>query len=160
MALIWLQEQLQELEKAGRTHKKPHIRIKALAVLAVARGQQRKDVAPLFQVSAYHLGKWVKVYRELGLSGFKIKKGRGPKAKIKKSELEEYTLQTPHNFGLNESRWTLKLIEQIVPSAKGCTKQAIWYALRRAKLGYKRGSPHIHSPDPDYSKKKEKLKKL
>ena len=154
MSINWQQEQFKELENASRTHKKPHFRIKAMAVLRVASGHTRKEVAFWFGFTEKVVGKWVKLYRELGLSGFKIKKGRGPKPKIKKSELEEYVLQSPHNFGLNESRWTLKLIKQLVPSAKDFTEQAIWYALRRAKLGYKRGSPHIHSPDPDYSKKK------
>jgi hypothetical protein len=37
---------------------------------------------------------------------------------------------------------------------KGFTDAGVYYALVRAGFRYKRGQPHLHSPDPEYEEKR------
>ncbi len=154
MPLTWTQEQLDELAEAGRCHPKAGVRVKALAVSAVARGQTRLAVAEMFGRSANSVGQWVKRYREQGLEGFEIAPGRGRPAKVDEKELETYALQSPRTFGISRSRWTLKLLAETVPSLKGFTPAGVQQALKRCDIHYKRGQPWMLSPDPEFGKKK------
>lgn len=61
--------------------------------------------------------------------------------------------QSPRNFGLSQTRWTLAALTGVVPSLKGLTLAAVHYALGRAGYAYKRGQPSRYSPDPDYAEK-------
>jgi len=153
MAVEWTAEQWEELSDAGRRHAKPGVRVKALAVGAVARGQTREAVAQTFGRSAASVGEWVKRYRAHGLAGLEIAPGRGRPAQVNERELEHYALQTPRNFGIKRSRWTLRLLAQTVPSLQGFTDAGVQQALRRCGISYKRGQPWMLSPDPQYEKK-------
>ena len=153
MALQWTAEQLDELSDAGRRHPKPGVRVKALAVCAVARGETREAVAQTFGRSAGSVGKWVKRYRDRGLKGLQIAPGRGRPKQVDEQELLDYALQSPRNFGLRRSRWTLKLLADTVPSLKGFSVAGVQQALHRLDLGHKRGQPWMLSPDPDFEKK-------
>ena len=153
MAVTWTEEQLDELADAGRCHPKPGVRVKALAVSAVARGQTRQAVAEMFQRSAASVGAWVKRYRQQGIQGLEIAPGRGRPARVDVKELETYALQSPRSFGINRSRWTLELLAATVPSLKGFTPAGVQQALERCGIRYKRGQAWMLSPDPVFEKK-------
>jgi len=149
----WTPEQLAELGGLGHKHPTPGVRVKALAVSAVARGHDRALVADMFGTSYQSLGTWIHGYRERGPAAFEIAAGRGRKARVDDRELMDYALQSPHQFGVNRSRWTLRLLAETVPSLKGFTDAGVLQALRRCGLRYKRGQPWMLSPDPQYEKK-------
>ena len=62
----WTPEQLAELGGLGHKHPTPGVRVKALAVSAVARGHDRALVADMFGTSYQSLGTWIHGYRERG----------------------------------------------------------------------------------------------
>ena len=156
----WSEEQVQELSRAGRQHPQPGVRVKALAVLAVARGHSRQAVAEFFDRSAVSVGSWVSHYHEQGLPGLEIAPGRGRKRQVDEEELVTYALQSPRNFGLKRSRWTLQLLAQTVPSLRGFAVTGVRQALRRCHLSYKRGQAWLLSPDPDFEKKASDRRRL
>ncbi len=69
-------------------------------------------------------------------------------------ELRNLLAQTPENFGWNRSRWQLNLIQKGCSWLNGYSLSGIWRVLRSLHLQYKRGQPHLHSPDPGYEDKR------
>jgi transposase len=149
----WTAEQLSELRELGHKHPTPGVRVKALAVSAVARGHERALVADMFGTSYQSLGTWIRGYRERGPVAFEVAPGRGRKATADDREVVDCTQQSPCQFGVDRSRWTLKLLAQTVPSLKGFSDAGVLQVLRRNGIGYKRGQPWMLSPDPQYQKK-------
>lgn len=149
----WSEAQLQELADAGRRHPTPGVRTKVLAVRAVAMGQTQKTVADIFATTRQSVASWVQRYRTQGLDGLAIAPGRGRKPRVDEQELIAYAGQSPRTFGINRSRWTLRLLAETVPSLRGFSDVGVLKALRRCGFAYKRGQPWISSPDPDYEKK-------
>jgi len=149
------QQQIDELTDAAHHHPKPRVRVKALAVRAVISGMPRTQVAQVFATSRQSVGKWVSDYQEGGISALQVAPGRGRKPTVDEKELVDYALQSPHNFGINRSRWTLRLLAQTVPSLRGFTDAGVRVALKRCGLSYKRGQPWMLSPDPQYEKKRQ-----
>ena len=149
------QQQIDELTDAAHHHPKPRVRVKALAVRAEIRGMPLTQVAQVFATSRQIVGKWVSDYQEGGISALQVAPGRGRKPTVDEKELVDYALQSPHNFGINRSRWTLRLLAQTVPSLRGFTDAGVRVALKRCGLSYKRGQPWMLSPDPQYEKKRQ-----
>lgn len=149
----WTGDQLAQLTHAAHHHCKPGVRIKALAVLAVARGYTREHAAEMFDTTRVSVGKWVGAFHERGVDAFEIAPGRGRPKQVDEEELKRYALQSPRNFGVNRSRWTLRLLAQTVPSLAGFTDAGVLQALRRCAISFKRGQPWLHSPDLEYEKK-------
>lgn len=149
----WQPAQFDKLANAVKHHPKPHVRVKAGAVLAVARGASQKQTAQFYHTSPQSICSWVRRFREQGIDGFEIALGRGRPQQVNEQELVDYALQSPRNFGINRSRWTLRLLAATVPSLKGFTDSGVYRALRRAGISYKRGQPWQLSPDPQFEKK-------
>ena len=147
-------QQRDELEQVIRRGDPPHLRVKALVLLNVSDGRPIADVARIFRVSRQSVYDWQRGYADGGIDALRVSPGRGRKAQVNLEELTWYVRQSPRNFGIRRTRWTLALLAQAVPSLKGFTPFGVQQALRRAGFRYKRGSPWIHSPDPDYDQKK------
>lgn len=142
-----------ELDHWSRTHPKPGMRLKAVAIRAVARGHTRQQVGAILHVSPYTVGRWCRAYQQGGGAALEIHPGRGRPSRVEAREVEEYVRQSPRHFGLPRTRWTLQLLAQNVPSLAGMRPSGVWQALRRLGISYKRAEPWLHSPDPDYTKK-------
>jgi len=149
----WSPQQITELVDAAHHHAVPYIRVRAMAVLAVAEGHPQCQVAIFYHTTPGSMGNWVGRYRTEGLAGFEIRPGRGRHKQVDEQQLVDYALQSPRNFGINRSRWTLKLLAQTVPSLRGFSATGVFHALRRAGLSWKRGQAWITSPDPEFEKK-------
>lgn len=147
-------QQQEELNYLARHSAVPHIRVKALAVYNVARGVPRYRVAQLLGVERRSVGRWVRNYLSQGRAGFAVKAGRGRRPQVKGEEVEYYLRQSPIQFGISRTRWTLALLRQVVPSLRGMGETGIRKALGRLGYRYKRGQPAIHSPDPQYGEKR------
>lgn len=147
-------DQLEALREAMHRAAKPHVRRKATAVWNLAQGRSRKEVAAFLDVSLTSLGAWVRRYQREGLQGFSIKPGRGRPTIAQAEEIEAVLRQAPRSFGLNQTRWTLASLARAVPSLKGFTPTGVRVALQRYGFSYKRGQPHLHSPDPHYAEKR------
>ena len=151
--MTWTIEQLDELAVAGRRHGQPHVRVKALAVRAVAQGATHSAVATMYSTTRQSVGVWVRAYRERGVAGFGIAPGRGRRPRVDLAELQWYASQSPQAFGIARSRWTLKLLATVVPSLQGFSAGGVRQALHRGGFTYKRGQPWLLSPDPEFAKK-------
>jgi len=143
-----------ELENAAKTCAKPRVRAKAIALSHMAHGRTAEQAAEAVFAHRASVAEWAKRYLQRGLEGLETAPGRGRRSKIDPEELELYLRQSPEAFGLGRTRWTLALLAQAAPCLKGMTGAGVLGVLRRLGYAYKRGQPHLHSPDPDYEAKK------
>jgi len=75
-------EQAQELRWARDHHHKAYMRTKAAAILKVAAGQSMRQVAAHGLLKAFKqdvVSRWIDRYLAEGLSGLKVRAGRGRK---------------------------------------------------------------------------------
>ena len=147
-------QQRTQLERVSRCGQPAYMRRKALVLLNVAQGWSVSELAELFRVSRQSIYAWQERYREGGVEGLRVQHGRGRKARADKEEIERYLRQSPWRFGVERTRWTLKSLAEVVPSLKGFSPYGVQKALARAGYRYKRGQPHVHSPDAQYEEKK------
>jgi transposase len=148
------EQQRKELDHVARCGQPAYIRRKALVVLNLSEGRSISEVATIFRVSRPSVYEWRRRYLDEGVDGLRVRPGRGRKAKADLEELERYIRQSPRSFGIARTRWTLATLAEVVPSVKGFSAYGVQKALARAGIGYKRGQPRLHSPDPDYEGKK------
>lgn len=148
--------QVAELEQACKHHAKAYVRTKALVLLNLVTGEAASlsQLARSFRVSRQSIYTWRKGYLKQGLSGLLVQDGRGRKGQVDLCELIDHVQQSPRNFGVERSRWTLQALGNVVFTLHGMTPSGVWRALRRAGYGYKRGQPVPHSPDAQYTEKK------
>jgi len=143
-----------ELQQLMRRAEKPHIRMKAAALWNLSRGKTRREVAEFLGVSTVSVSAWTKRFRAQGVAGLAIRPGRGRLARAQAAEVEQVLRQAPRSFGLAQTRWTLRALAQVVPSLQGFTEMGVWKVLQRLGFRYKRGQPHLTSPDPQYEEKR------
>src|SRR5918999_868006 len=148
------EEGIKELERAMRSAPKPYVRRKATALWNLAQGRTYREVAAFLGASRASLVEWKQRFESEGIAGLYMRPGRGRPRRAEPAEIEAALRQSPRNFGLPQTRWTLEALIQVVPSLRGFTPSGVWRALRRSGLSYKRGQPLIHSPDPAYAKKR------
>ena len=146
--------QMDELRTLMRRADQPHVRVKAIALWNLGRGKSRQEVADFVGVSVTSLSAWTQRFRAQGAAGLAIQPGRGRRAQADVAELERYLRQSPRAFGQEQTRWTLRALGEVVPGLQGLTAMGIWKALQRAGFHYKRGQPHLHSPDSAYEEKR------
>ncbi len=147
-------EERDELRRLMRCAEKPHIRMKAAALWNLSQGKSRREVADFFGVSRVSVNAWVKRLRTHGVTGLAIQPGRGRPARAQAAEVEQVLRQSPRSFGLAQTRWTLRALAQVVPSLKGFSEMGVWKVLNRTGFRYKRGQPHLTSPDLQYEEKR------
>ena len=68
--------------------------------------------------------------------------------------MEQVLRQSPRSFGLAQTRWTLRALTQVAPSLRGFSEMGVWKVLNRMGFRYKRGQPHLFSPDSQYEEKR------
>lgn len=145
--------QQKELIYACKHSPQGYVRVRALALLNLTQGWSQEQVAKIFQVSRQSVSRWKQVFQTEGIEGLRVHPGRGRKSQVNQEEVENYILQSPRRFDLNRTRWTLQVLVKTVPCLKGFSTFGAQKVLRRMGYAYKRGQPHLHSPDPLYVKK-------
>ena len=147
-------QQRKELEGFARRGEPVYMRRKVLLLLNLGQGQPVTQVAKVLHVSRQTVYSWQKRFLEHGLAGLRVRAGRGRKPKAQVAQIERYVRQSPRQFGVPRTRWTLQTLAQVVPSLKGFSPFGVQKALARAGYRYKRGQPSLHSPDPEHEVKK------
>jgi transposase len=147
-------DELQELQSLMRRAPKAHVRRRATALWNLAEGRSQREVASFLGASRSSIVFWKRSFEEEGLRSMGIRPGRGRPRRADAAEIEAMLRQSPRNFGVEQTRWTLASLAQVVPSLRGFSDSGVWRALRRSGLSYKRGQPLLHSPDPHYDKKR------
>jgi transposase len=152
-------EQRQELTHLARQGQPAYLRAKALVVLNLGDGRSVTEVARIFRVSRESVYEWRNRYSGQGVAGLRVHAGRGRKPRADLQQVQDYVRQSPRQFAVPLTRWTLASLARVVPSLKGFSPYGVQKALARAGIGYKRGQPSLHSPDPDYEQKKGRWSK-
>lgn len=147
-------EQRAELERVARQGQPAYVRAKALVLLNRAEGRAISELARVFRVSRQAIYGFQRRYGRVGIESLWVQPGRGRKGRADPKEIERYVRQSPRNFGVTRTRWTLESLAAVVPSLRGFSPFGVQKALIRAGFRYKRGQPHVHSPDPQYEVKK------
>ena len=145
---------LVELERLMRHAEKPYIRQKAQAIWNLAQGKSAKEVAGYLKLHPQTINNWLRRYEAEGSASFAVKPGRGRPQRADRQEIENVLRQSPRNFGIDETRWTLEALSRVAVSLSGFTPSGVYRALKRFRLSYKRGQPLVHSPDPQYEQKR------
>jgi transposase len=154
MRMQLTQAQRGALEAAARRGQPGYVRTKALALLNLAEERTVREVASIFRISRQTIYSWARRWRTEGLAGLVVHVGRGRPPRADPAELERYLRQSPRQFGLGQTRWTLAALGRVVPSLRGFTPYGVQRALERAGYRYKRGQPRLTSPDAAYAAKK------
>jgi transposase len=147
-------EDIRELETLMKRAPKSHIRRKATALWNLAQGRSQREVAAFLGASRASVVEWKRRFETEGIAGLSLRPGRGRPRRGRTEEIEAVLRQSPRNFGIPQTRWTLDSLTQVVPSLRGFTPSGVWRVLQRSGLSYKRGQPLIHSPDPAYTQKR------
>lgn len=71
--------------------------------------------------------------------------------------IEHVVHQTPRNFNLERTRWTLKLLRNTLPGLNLASDSALHHLLKRLNIRDKRGRDYTHSPDVDYVAKCDQI---
>lgn len=66
--------------------------------------------------------------------------------------------QAPQHFQCLHSRWTLAAIRQACSWLAGYALSGIWRICQALHIHYKRGQAQIHSPDPEYAAKRQRVR--
>lgn len=154
----WSEDQLRILDQASRKANPAYLRIRAIAVWHVTQRRTFIEAALYTRTTRQSVSKWVRDFRQHGLDGLKNRAGRGKRAAVNHEDLIDYIYQSPRDWGLDRTRWTLKLLAEKVPSLKGFSRPGVLKVLNKIGIGYKRGQPHLLSPDPEYLEKKRRSK--
>jgi len=140
-------KELKALEKIRDTHPRPYMRERAATILKVAGGMSPRSVARfglLKERKTDTIYNWLNLWEKYRLSGFIIKKGRGRKPKCRNIEKDKETIQeivhqSPENFGIEKSRWTVKDVQRVYEPLQQYTESGAWRVLNRLGIVYKRG---------------------
>lgn len=147
-------EQFYELIKTYKTHPKSYVRSRALALVHLNEGLSLRQVAKILKVRHNAVFEWNKRFLRLGFAGLQMEKRNKRKPKMEKERLLDIVKQRPRNFGVESSRWTLKLLRTTFPELEDYTISGIWRLLKRSGVSWQKGRYQLISPDPDYEKKK------
>lgn len=92
---------------------------RALALLTLAKGKKRAEVAEIFEVHLDTLDGWQRAFKQEGITGIANKGYPGNHYKLtrkQKEEIEKTIIgKTPNELGLSEKRfWTVRLLKALI----------------------------------------------
>ena len=145
--IILTADERKVLERIRDTHESPYMRERAAAILKVAGGMSARAVARhglLKERTVDVVYDWLDRWETEGLTGLKVKEGRGRKSKhqftaSEKDALQEMLHQSPELFGIEKSRWTIKDIQKACEPLQTYSESGVWRLLNRLGIVYKRG---------------------
>lgn len=111
-------EQVELLEQAFKKARRRREIIRFQALLLLAQGYKRKEVAKIVKVSTHVLEDWVTTFNKAGISGLYDKPQPGNHRKLTKDQKETLkkliTTKTPENAGLPGMFWNPSLAAQLI----------------------------------------------
>jgi transposase len=133
------------------------------ALLKSAEGYTPRQIQGMLGVSDQSVRNAIRAFYQEGVACLKQKSSRPKSARklIGEEQLEalkDLLHQSPRNFGLPTSLWTLEGVAKVC-FEQGLTErevsdETIRDCLKRMKVGWQRAKQWIISPDPEYGRKK------
>jgi len=157
--LVVSQDERVKLEELSRTDSSPRVRDRARMILCVADGMSRSEVARVFRNGRRTVMRKLDRFRVCGAEGLEDRPrcGRLPAlTREQAKELCSLACQAPERHGYLTTTWTLALLVGEVEKLWGLkvTDDTIRRELHKGKLSYTSPKLHLHSPDPEYVKKR------
>jgi transposase len=132
-------------------------------LLKSAAGLTPRQIEAQLGWSDQSVRRLIRAFHQEGLACLQQKSNRPKSARpllddMALAQLREWLRQSPRDFGLPTSRWTLGGLAQ-VSAVRGLTPglvsdETIRNALKRLGLNWQRAKRWIESPDPEYGRKK------
>lgn len=153
----------QEALEAGLRSRDAFVVRRCQCLLKSAAGLTPRQIQVQLGWSDQSVRRFIHAFDQEGLASLKQKSSR-PKSARKTldeaalAQLQEWLRQSPREFGLSTSRWTLEGLATVC-AAKGLTPtlvsdETIRDAIKRLGLNWKRAKRWLESPDPAYARKK------
>lgn len=137
---------------------------KAVVILDSLKGKSIYKIAIKVERSRRKVKRWLKLYEQYGLEGFKkkeIKINENVKRniEIKKNNLIKLLHETPKNYGINRTSWSLDTLRIAYEKEYGViiSRTMISEYIKSQGYSFRKAKKVLTSPDPLY---KEKLKKI
>jgi transposase len=139
-------EQRKEIERRRKGTLDRRIYQRLTAVLAVAAGKTREDVAEVLGVSLSQLGEWLRVYRQDGLDGLCEIRNKGDPGKLTPPQVEQFKTKVSTGCFRNSDQ-----IRHWVESAFGVrySSSGVKDLLKRIGVTYHKVSGFLWKADPD-----------
>lgn len=116
-------EQVAELESAYTKTKKPRELLRFQALLLLAQGYKRKEVAQIIRVSTHAIEDWLTAFRKEGIQGLYEKGQPGNHRKLTKEQKERIRkiiiTKLPKEVKLTEQFWTPLLVAKLITNTYG-----------------------------------------
>ncbi len=102
----------------------------------------------------------VRTFRAKGLAGLEPKARTGMPRRFGKAAEEaliEIIHERPEKYGLDDARWTLETVAEVLASRLGVgsvSTETVRRLLRRRRYSWQRAKEWLESPDPEYARKK------
>jgi transposase len=139
-------EQRKEIERRRKGTLDRRVYQRLTAVLAVAAGKTREDVAEVLGVSLSQLGEWLRVYRQDGLDGLCEIRNKGDPGKLTPSQVEQLKAKVSTGCFRNSDqiRHWLESTFAVSYSPSGVKD-----LLKRIGVSYHKVSGFLWKADPD-----------
>ena len=127
------------INEVGRTSNED-VKRACKAVLLLAEGHRRRQVAQVFRVHPVTIGRWLSRYRRHGLSGLcqpkQDKRGRRPKLMPEQLELlKQAALTPPRQLGKPFAEWTLRRLARYLAQQTGVSVRFHYLGLLLRHMG-------------------------
>jgi transposase len=159
-------EQLDALEKLYRTTREARLRTRAqMVLLAAERRLVAEEIAEIVRSSEETVRRWLKRYLAEGIEGLRDVPHPGAPRKVTE-EYRELLVQAvrrrPRSLGLPFSLWTLRRLADYMAEQTGIRVEyeTVRLHLKEAGIVLSRPQHTITSPDPEYTLKKRRSKRL
>lgn len=157
--LVLTPEQRQELEAVARESDCSRVRDRARGVLGVADGLTRCAVARLLRVERSCVRRWIEWFLEEGSAGLPDAPRPGKAPALSRTQAQEICViacQMPTRFGYATNSWSLALLQKEIERrwALKVSDETVRRELHRGNLRFKSPKLHLHSPDPEYARKR------
>jgi len=147
--IVLTPERRQELERRRKATLDRRVYQRLTAVLAVAAGKTREEVAALLGVSLSQLGEWLRVYRREGLDALCALHSKGDPGKLTPAQLERLRAEVATGRFRNSDQ-----IRAWIEEASGVaySRSGVKDLLRRCGVSYHQVTGFLWKADPDRQK--------